>query len=347
MESKSLEVLVGKPVASSGMITLNSPQTHPKNTSIDGVFAENPQSTRLGNETTYNRLAGLYERGRRAVSQIKSRVSRGARRAVFVTTLAGALAACATAGLYTHTNSSGVKVVYPPDFSCGKISIDYGVTIPITTQGGTIYIPHPGIDIQGNIVIAAADGVVRAINYRIGSGNFGPGYQISLRHTPQDLGVAETYSITWYSHLKKIDGENSALKYVQVGQRVKKGQPIGEVGSSGTTYEHLHFTPYVKQNAWPIDDLGSDLSNPHDFWGLHPLDKPREVKYIPFLSEGEKYEGPKSGFIYPILCPPRRKVSLNLDYKNPLIGLDLDTLREKIIEKIKSRPHSSQLKKAA
>jgi murein DD-endopeptidase MepM/ murein hydrolase activator NlpD len=53
---------------------------------------------------------------------------------------------------------------------------------------------------------------------------------------------------TLYLHLKK----NSMKKYkIKVGQKVKKGQVIGEVGKSGFICGvHLHFQVQKKCNFW-------------------------------------------------------------------------------------------------
>ena len=82
---------------------------------------------------------------------------------------------------------------------------------------------HTGIDLaatEGTPVFAADDGVVEFAGRNGGYGNF-----ILIDH-----GV---YS-TAYAHLSRID--------VYEGQRVKKGQLIGRVGSTGlSTGPHLHF----------------------------------------------------------------------------------------------------------
>ena len=348
MSNISLEGMVDKPVDSDGVLVFDRQPTPSQQTTIDGIAAENPsQQTQFGNETARERPAGFYERVRVAVSQIKPKALVGFRRAALATTLAGVLAACSVAA----STSSGVKVAYPPDFTCYQIAIDYG--IPITIEGKTI--PHPGIDVVGKRVIAPADGMIRSIEW-----NDGPGYEISLIHFPNDLGIPNTYALSWFAHLKEFNGKNSALKYVKVGDRVFKGQPIADVGRTGrwATYEHSHWQLLVTRDRLPRNNV-SEIVNNHDWWGPHPLDKPGEVKYIPFLSEGEKYDGPKGGFILPVLCPPRKKISLsngrnepleitlNFDYaRYPILGLDLDTFRESMIRRIKSQPYS-QLKKAA
>jgi murein DD-endopeptidase MepM/ murein hydrolase activator NlpD len=84
---------------------------------------------------------------------------------------------------------------------------------------------HDGIDIsanRGTPVYAAADGVIRNCYYNGG----GYGRMITIDH-----GFGFT---TVYAHLNKY--------VVKKGQQVKRGQKIGEVGSTGrSTGPHLHY----------------------------------------------------------------------------------------------------------
>ncbi len=86
---------------------------------------------------------------------------------------------------------------------------------------------HRGIDIAapwGAPVYAASDGVVRLAGRRSGYGNF-----IKVDH-------GGPYA-TGYGHLSRI--------YVRNGQRVRKGERIGAVGSTGlSTGPHLHYELY-------------------------------------------------------------------------------------------------------
>ena len=93
---------------------------------------------------------------------------------------------------------------------------------------------HGGADIGGAVgapIYAVADGVVTkaATGYNGGSGN-----NVRIDH-----GVMEGEAIeTSYLHMNSLD--------VSVGQKVKKGQKIGSVGSTGlSTAPHLHFSVYV------------------------------------------------------------------------------------------------------
>lgn len=86
---------------------------------------------------------------------------------------------------------------------------------------------HRGIDIAagwGSPVYAASDGVVALAGRRSGYGNF-----IKVDH-------GGAYA-TGYGHLSRI--------YVRNGQRVRKGERIGAVGSTGlSTGPHLHYELY-------------------------------------------------------------------------------------------------------
>jgi murein DD-endopeptidase MepM/ murein hydrolase activator NlpD len=83
---------------------------------------------------------------------------------------------------------------------------------------------HKGIDLAaptGSPVLAAADG---RVTYASRYSSFGK--LILIRHKP---GL-----VTAYAHLSSID--------VEVGERVKAGERIGKVGSTGhSTAPHLHF----------------------------------------------------------------------------------------------------------
>lgn len=86
---------------------------------------------------------------------------------------------------------------------------------------------HPGVDLaadKGTPVIAPADGYIRYAGRHGGYGNF-----VKINHK---YGYE-----TCYGHLNKI--------YVRNGQYIKRGDKIGEVGSTGlSTSNHLHYEVY-------------------------------------------------------------------------------------------------------
>ncbi len=95
---------------------------------------------------------------------------------------------------------------------------------------------HTGIDIAGPYnedVYATADGVVKFVGYDRGSGN-----NIIIDHS---AGIQ-----TRYMHLSKY--------LVKVGQKVKKGEVIGHLGSTGrSTGPHLHYE--VIKNGKKVDPM--------------------------------------------------------------------------------------------
>lgn len=95
-----------------------------------------------------------------------------------------------------------------------------------------------GIDIAGKAgapVKAAADGTV----VYSGNGLIGYGELIIVKHSPGFLSA--------YGHNQK--------RLVQEGDRVKAGQTIAEMGSSGASRDELHFE--IRKNGKP--------SNPIDY----------------------------------------------------------------------------------
>ena len=95
---------------------------------------------------------------------------------------------------------------------------------------------HPGIDIsapRGNKVIATADGVVTTAGRRYSYGKL-----VVLEHK---FGIS-----TRYGHLDRYS--------VESGQKVKRGDIIGYVGSTGrATGPHLHYE--VRLNDRPLNPL--------------------------------------------------------------------------------------------
>ncbi len=129
---------------------------------------------------------------------------------------------------YLHTSIRGIPLGYPV---YGKITSHIGWR---KNPFGGGYEFHSGIDIAapyGSKVLATADGVV------VFAGWYGDyGKTVIIRHPSGYL--------TLYAHLSQID--------VKEGQKVKAGDVVGRVGSTGrSTGPHLHYE-VIRDNK-PID----------------------------------------------------------------------------------------------
>ncbi|MCB0319524.1 MAG: peptidoglycan DD-metalloendopeptidase family protein [Bdellovibrionales bacterium] len=112
--------------------------------------------------------------------------------------------------------------------------------------------PHNGVDFAaptGTPVRSVADGVVSSAGYSGGNGNM-----VKIKH-------GDKYA-TAYLHLSKI------TKGLRSGSRVKRGDIIGAVGSTGlATGPHLHYSFYVNDKY--VDPMSVKLPTLPD--NLHPI----------------------------------------------------------------------------
>ena len=108
---------------------------------------------------------------------------------------------------------------------------------------GRGWLHHGGLDIAaggGNEVIAVCDGVVTTATYHYSYGNY-----VVIYHGD---GVSSLYA-----HM-----QNKSLT-VKVGDKVKRGQTIGKVGTTGdSTGNHLHFSVIVNGKYLNPDDYLPD-----------------------------------------------------------------------------------------
>lgn len=109
-------------------------------------------------------------------------------------------------------------------FNKENITVNYGERVhPITKEK----MKHSGVDLKGEVgepVTVTEDGEIVETDFDVIYGNY-----IKVKH---ELNGEISYSK--YGHLSKID--------VVVGDRVKRGDKIGEVGATGmATGPHLHF----------------------------------------------------------------------------------------------------------
>ena len=124
------------------------------------------------------------------------------------------------------TVTAGIKWLRPCTYR--YLSSPYGYRIhPITGE----YKFHSGVDLagpQGTNIVATRDGTVTTV--KSGGYNGGNGSYVVINH-------GDGFSTSYLHLLENIP--------VSVGQKVKAGQVIGYMGSTGaSTGPHLHFTIY-------------------------------------------------------------------------------------------------------
>jgi murein DD-endopeptidase MepM/ murein hydrolase activator NlpD len=127
----------------------------------------------------------------------------------------------------------------------GEPLMDYGRPIAASTQSSAPTI-HAGIDWPADVgtpVFAAADGVVAFVGEKDNYGQL-----IVINH-------AQGYQ-TRYGHLSQTN--------VQLGQTLRRGQAIGQVGQTGQPHSrdpHLHFELRTKSSlGWVAEDPRSLLT---------------------------------------------------------------------------------------
>jgi murein DD-endopeptidase MepM/ murein hydrolase activator NlpD len=122
---------------------------------------------------------------------------------------------------------------------------------------------HWGIDYaapKNSLIYAAGDGVVLAAKYNGGYGNY-----IKIRHNSE-------YS-TAYGHMQKF------AKGIKPGKRVKQGQVIGYVGSTGrSTGPHLHYE--IIRNGKRVNPLTVKASASENLKGKNLINFKRVVANI-------------------------------------------------------------------
>jgi murein DD-endopeptidase MepM/ murein hydrolase activator NlpD len=175
---------------------------------------------------------------------------------------------------YDETGKSAKKFLLRQPVPHGKFRSPYGMrTHPILRYRKM----HWGVDWaapRGTPIIAAGNGVVEAAGWESGYGK-----QTVIRH-------ANGY-VTSYSHQSKI------ADFVKPGARVRQGQVIGHVGSTGlSTGPHLHYE--VSVNGSKVDPMRIRLPKGQELKGkeLSAFNAERE-RLDELLKEGEEGESPQ------------------------------------------------------
>jgi murein DD-endopeptidase MepM/ murein hydrolase activator NlpD len=196
-----------------------------------GLRADAHAAAVKAREADLARLRDLQQERDRISELLRKRAEEARRRAA----AAAAAAAAAEAAEDTGSRGSSGFLDYPVN---GYITSSYGMRLHPVYKRWTL---HDGTDFGaacGTPIYAADDGVVIAKYYNAGYGNrviIDNGF-----HRGVGLGTA-------YNHL------NAFSTYV--GERVKRGEVIGYVGSTGySTGCHLHFM--VFENGATVNPMG-------------------------------------------------------------------------------------------
>lgn len=114
----------------------------------------------------------------------------------------------------------------------GRVIVSSEFGIRSNPFSGSGYEVHEGMDFvgdHGDIIAAAGDGVITLAGYNGGYGN-----TVTIEH-------GYGYE-TLYAHMSEVK--------VKVGDRVKRGQIIGHIGSTGrSSGPHLHYSLYKNDKA--------------------------------------------------------------------------------------------------
>jgi len=226
--------------------------------------------------------------------------------------LAGALGAARDA-LADGSPPTELTPVYPENFACGPITSLFGSMTDLDHSRRSE--PHVGIDLgnRGDVVIAPADGVIRAI-WRVEHG-WGDDWNVLLLHAPADLnlpGQAVVY-FTEFDHLRRDD-----IAHLTVGARVRRGDRIGVVRHPGNNAQfraevHLEVyeVPANRQDemTWHTDggfrywvNHAARLIDPLSLLAQHQREiVDGHVEIVPYHATGD-YRAFR-GFIYPLSCP--------------------------------------------
>ena len=122
---------------------------------------------------------------------------------------------------------------------------------------------HTGTDFaapRGTPIMAAGDGILKYVGRKGGYGKY-----ISIRHN-------STFS-TAYAHM------NGYARGMKKGKRVRQGQVIGYVGTTGrSTGNHLHYE--VRRNGGPVNPMGLRLPVGRELKGKELKAFKRQLKVV-------------------------------------------------------------------
>lgn len=215
--------------------------------------------------------------------------------------------------------ATGLTPVYPKDAKCPEIDSPFASAnrydgSPRSSRFYQGY--HGGADTsvpEGTPILAIADGTL--VNKKQGA--FIGGIGLILRHSPEDTGLP-VWTFTEYKHLK-------ALPALEIGQRVKMGEPIALAGKTGTTgghygprgHSHLHLTVFYNATGEfktlrffvPIDGRWMDpvalfKEPPQDSHEIRKLPDHTKKVAIPYRTSDGRVVPEGTKVVWPFACEP-------------------------------------------
>ena len=210
------------------------------------------------------------------------------------------------ASVFGFPVSAELRPLYPEGMSCGLITSFFGDLRDL--DGSRRDVAHEGIDLGriGDRIISPADGKVTAI-WPVDHG-WGRDWNLLMTHSADDLNFSDANlaCYTEFDHLQERD-----LRHLRIGQRVRRGDPIGIVrhpGDAKIFRAEVHMETYfVPRSA--LQNLVWRTENGWRYWwnGAATLVNPLEL----FHPAGQKgkvliplYEGGADfvGMMYPLDC---------------------------------------------
>jgi murein DD-endopeptidase MepM/ murein hydrolase activator NlpD len=183
----------------------------------------------------YNNSAAYVTSVMNAARDIRTLVAADAQRSADLASLEGGGAAATSSAPASGSSTSGSKYAYPLADGTYQITSGFGSRDDPGVGTGT---NHDGLDFGAPAhtpIMAIADGTVLTAGFN----NGGYGNWVRIQHSD---GVVSLY------------GHMFSLPLVKVGDVVRQGQVIGEVGSTGaSTGNHLHLGIYPSDGAAAID----------------------------------------------------------------------------------------------
>lgn len=182
-----------------------------------------------------------------------------------------------TYGYYDETGQSTKRFIMKTPINGARLSSNFGMRRhPILGYSKA----HIGTDFAaptGTPIYAGGDGTITMANYHGGYGNY-----VKIRHNSE-------YT-TAYAHLSKY------ASGIRPGVKVKQGQVIGYVGSTGrSTGPHLHYEVY--QRGKPINVTKLKSPEVQKLTGEELVKFQEEVRRIQSLRDKEMKALPKTTFV--------------------------------------------------